>query len=637
MLASRLPIVAALLFAALLATPSALTAQSDLTISPSQCVWRQGDNPAWAAPDLDESAWAPFSGWKFDPSEPRFWIRCSLDPTTFRGVEHPGLQVNMLAAYEAFLNGASIARNGNLSSGGFSTDSIRTYPVPPTLLNHGPGVLALRVAQRAASEDPPSIRLGEVHLLANDRSGFLVSQIPLALLNNVPFIVIGIIGVVLLGFSLYDRTRIELILLAVSCVAVGLVFLGVLCNVTMVNAPARLTAGVWDVAGVVSIITQCLFNFALARRRIPIVFWLLMSVWIFVAAWNLVELFAPLQLALRLDGIRISVLQPLDFAAATVLASAPFVAFFPWRRVAPQLRTIAGACMLWGISQALVFGTIVTASDLPGIPNLFAKWQNVLFPVSAIGQFFVIAAIIALLLRDQRQVALDRASLAGEIQAAQEIQRALVPASIDALAGLDIGIAFFPAREVGGDFYSCRILPGNRQRVLLGDVSGKGAAAAMTAAVLLGAAQRHESDSPVAILCHLNIVMTQMRLGGFATCICADLSADGTVKIANAGHLSPYRNGAEIQCEPGLPLGMTPDAEYSELAMGLAPGDRITFLSDGVVEARNAAGELFGFERTAAISTQSADSIAHAAQTFGQEDDITVLTLSFVPAEVAHA
>jgi len=126
--------------------------------------------------------------------------------------------------------------------------------------------------------------------------------------------------------------------------------------------------------------------------------------------------------------------------------------------------------------------------------------------------------------------------------------------------------------------------------------------------------------------------MTQMRLGGFATCICADLSADGTVKIANAGHLSPYRNGAEIQCEPGLPLGMTPDAEYSELAMGLAPGDRITFLSDGVVEARNAAGELFGFERTAAISTQSADSIAHAAQTFGQEDDIIVLTLTLARA-----
>jgi serine phosphatase RsbU (regulator of sigma subunit) len=293
--------------------------------------------------------------------------------------------------------------------------------------------------------------------------------------------------------------------------------------------------------------------------------------------------------------------------------------------------------MLWGLSQALLFGTIATDSNLPGIPNLFEKWQNLLFPVSAVGQFIVITAIIALLLRDQRQVALDRASFAGEIQAAQEIQRALVPASIDALPGLDIGIAFFPAREVGGDFYSCRILPGNRQRILLGDVSGKGAAAAMTAAVLLGAAQRHEVDSPVEILCHLNIVMTQMRLGGFATCICAELSADGRVTFANAGHLSPYRNGAEVQCEPGLPLGMTPDAEYSQLAMRLAPDDRLTFLSDGVVEARNATGELFGFERTRAISTESAPKVAEAAQAFGQGDDITVLTLTFAPVAVAHA
>ena len=97
--------------------------------------------------------------------------------------------------------------------------------------------------------------------------------------------------------------------------------------------------------------------------------------------------------------------------------------------------------------------------------------------------------------------------------------------------------------------------------------------------------------------------------------------------MANAGHLSPYRRGEEIKLESGLPLGLTSDAEYAETVLELAPGDTLTMLSDGVVEAMNPQHQLFGFERTQAISTQSARTIAAAAQEFGQEDDITVLTL----------
>ncbi|HUY95658.1 MAG TPA: SpoIIE family protein phosphatase, partial [Terracidiphilus sp.] len=94
----------------------------------------------------------------------------------------------------------------------------------------------------------------------------------------------------------------------------------------------------------------------------------------------------------------------------------------------------------------------------------------------------------------------------------------------------------------------------------------------------------------------------------------------------------PYRNGEEVPLESGLPLGVIADAEYFETTFTLAPGNQLTFLSDGVVEAQSSTGELFGFDRTAAISTQSAEQIAAAAQAFGQEDDITVLTLTFAPA-----
>ena len=89
---------------------------------------------------------------------------------------------------------------------------------------------------------------------------------------------------------------------------------------------------------------------------------------------------------------------------------------------------------------------------------------------------------------------------------------------------------------------------------------------------------------------------------------------------------------------PGaLPLGVLSGAVYETTRFALPPGSRLTFYSDGVIEARNPQGELFGFDRTAAISRQSADAIAHAALAFGQEDDITVLTLTFSLAEVVHA
>jgi serine phosphatase RsbU (regulator of sigma subunit) len=203
---------------------------------------------------------------------------------------------------------------------------------------------------------------------------------------------------------------------------------------------------------------------------------------------------------------------------------------------------------------------------------------------------------------------------------------------MDVVPGVTIRAAFVPAREVGGDFYLCRALPNGIQRILLGDVSGKGVAAALTSALLLGAADRCDPLSPASVLKELNTALRNSSISGFTTCLCADLLPDGTLRIANAGQLPPYRNGGEIEIPPGLPLGIDPDVSYSESSLQLAPGDSLTFLSDGVVEARNAGGELFGFERTRQISNRPAQQIAEAALQFGQRDDITVLTLSVDPA-----
>lgn len=216
-----------------------------------------------------------------------------------------------------------------------------------------------------------------------------------------------------------------------------------------------------------------------------------------------------------------------------------------------------------------------------------------------------------------------------EFRAAQQVQQVLVPTDLPIVPGFSIESVYRPAGEVGGDFF--QILPGENGGLLvaIGDVSGKGLPAAMTVSLLVGTFRTlaHYTQSPAEILAAMNHRMLSRSKGGFTTCIVARVDTDGAVTLANAGHLAPYVNGREIAVEGGLPLGLVADAAYPETSFSLAKGESLTLLSDGVVEAQSASGELFGFDRTRALSTQSAEAIAQAAQSFGQEDDITVLTL----------
>jgi serine phosphatase RsbU (regulator of sigma subunit) len=125
--------------------------------------------------------------------------------------------------------------------------------------------------------------------------------------------------------------------------------------------------------------------------------------------------------------------------------------------------------------------------------------------------------------------------------------------------------------------------------------------------------------------------------GGFATALAAHIASDGHVTIANAGHLSPYLDGREIELTGALPLGIEGGGRYDAKRFELRPGSRLTFYSDGVVEAQNQKGELFGFDRAKAISTQSAASIVEAAVRFGQADDITVVTIERLVSSEASA
>jgi serine phosphatase RsbU (regulator of sigma subunit) len=261
------------------------------------------------------------------------------------------------------------------------------------------------------------------------------------------------------------------------------------------------------------------------------------------------------------------------------------------------------------------------------------------FSFDDLSMFFFLISMGSVLLFRHRRITLQHARATAELEAARDIQQRLVPQSIPALPGCHLEAAFLPAEEVGGDFYQILPRPDGSVVFAIGDVSGKGLKAAMTGVLAIGALRTLATEGlgPATILMRLNSQMAHAGNGGFITCFCAVLGPGGRLRLANAGHLAPYFNGREIALPGALPLGLDAGAVCEETTLALDPGDRLTLLSDGVVEAQSATGELFGFERTCAISAQTAQRIAEEARRFGQEDDITVLTLTLTPAEVVHA
>ena len=224
-----------------------------------------------------------------------------------------------------------------------------------------------------------------------------------------------------------------------------------------------------------------------------------------------------------------------------------------------------------------------------------------------------------------------RDALQAEFEAARELQQRLVSPAVD-VPGFHIESVYAPARHVGGDFFYVRPEEDSSILVVVGDVSGKGLRAAMTVNSVMGALRTMPPLPPARILADLSRGLMGQMQGGFVTCCAAKITHAGSVIIANAGHLPPYLDGAEAPVTTALPLGIDSAIRYEETSFLLRPASSLTFLSDGVVEAQSATGELFGFDRTRVISQRSAEQIAVEAQRFGQQDDITVLTLTRLAA-----
>ena len=309
-----------------------------------------------------------------------------------------------------------------------------------------------------------------------------------------------------------------------------------------------------------------------------------------------------------------------------------------------EMRVFALPVAVYFLNLTAVYGAFALlvqgASGVGSYVQLFIAFTGWPFPLGTYQTTGIVVqlALFTILLFRFVRTRSDEERYKTELEAARTVQQVLVPDEIPTIPGFALASVYRPAGQVGGDFFQIIPIANGGVLVAIGDVSGKGMPAAMTVALLVGTLRTlaHYTQKPSEILAAMNQRMLARSSGGFTTCLVLTVSAEGTLTAANAGHIAPYINGRELTLSNGLPLGLSAHEQYAESVFSLAADEQLTLMTDGVVEARASGGELLGFDRVMAMTTQSADSIVQAAQDFGQDDDITVMTLRLAPAGIAQ-
>jgi serine phosphatase RsbU (regulator of sigma subunit)/predicted ester cyclase len=245
------------------------------------------------------------------------------------------------------------------------------------------------------------------------------------------------------------------------------------------------------------------------------------------------------------------------------------------------------------------------------------------------------------------QERIERELIEQELGLARSIQQASLPKEVPRLEGWQISPYYQPAREVGGDFYDFFDLEDGRVVVVVGDATGKGIPAALiaeaTSNMLRAVAQALGSSSPGGVLSRVNeTLLARIPDNMFVTCFYAILDPkSGSLSYANAGHDLPYLwqsgEAQELRAR-GMPLGLMPGMDYEEKEITLQADEAALFYSDGLVEAHDPKGEMFGFPRLRELVAEHGekrslgDFLLEKLYTFTgegweQEDDITLLTL----------
>ena len=612
-----------------------------------------GDNAAWAAPSLDDSEWSKISADKpwgvqgYASYDDYAWYRIhlKLSPASGASQSFALLFPAVDDVYEVYWNGQLIGHLGTMPP-----HWLQYSGVPAQIFNLGAaqdGVLAVRVwksplfsvddGKAGGFESAPLVGSPEAIASAKGDMDFQWlrhQQFRFALTT-----LYALAGLLMLIAWLRDRSQ-------------WLVFWMIMFTACLVSEVFLNGLRLYGSAAVLT----CLSQIEIAIRDMSLWFLLL---WILKLQSNrrLVVLVRKAALvsvfAATLDGILILLYPSLLNKSRVQFADAiltPFVIFFELLPIMIVAYAFTHNKQLdsarWAVG-ALAFcnGMVYFVQNLVSQGLRFTHWTiydklvaplfnfgdnpiNILILCRTLLFFSILYAVYRFSIEHRRRtVAIEQ-----EYQSARELQRVLVPSSLPIVPGFTLTSAYRPANEVGGDFFQIIPLENLSTIVVLGDVSGKGLMAAMAVSLIVGAVRALADDhpDPADLLTLLNRRLCGRLHGGFATCVILRIDPDHAFTLASAGHPAPFLNERELDLPGALPLGISPSVTYEAISVDLEVGDHFSLYTDGLLEARNPAGELYSFSRLERLfaAHPSAAQATQAAINFGQDDDITVLTLT---------
>ncbi len=616
--------------------------------------WRfqVGDDPQWADPAFDDSKWQtvnlnePLTAQGLDSYSGYAWYRIRVQPEQLAAItsSSPNSPLELLAVPDSvgqltvFANGF---KEGDTKGMTTSPSMFQSSPLVVTLTTSAGTVLAIRTWAGAQVEIGRGL-LDKVEVGPHDE---IADKLATAVNRQwderavAPIVVAFLFAcVTLLAGALFlsQRHHNEYMWLALLCLSVA------------AGGAAEAAFGIGQMSlnayGIFASFTGYIFM----AVTLEFVFRFTGADWRRTVRWvQVTVLVFPFVYLLRLE----QTYEALSVAAEVVFCSLVcFLLFRAWRRGHGE----AGVMLLpfFLAATADSADTILDfASSKHWLPDGFAYHHFHFGPIEyrtgTIAYVVFFGSLIAVILYRFVRVSEEEQRSSAEISAARSVQALLIPTQLPSNKNFVLESAYLPIQGVGGDFFQVLPLKDDSLLIVVGDVSGKGLQAAMNSSTLVGALRNELSHDPATVLEHLNhVLIGAVSSPGavpdlnaapcFATCLCARIFPDGTLMVANAGHLSPYRDGRELELEPNLPLGVIAGTHYEQNTFQLDRGDRLVFLSDGVVEAMNSKGELFGFERTKQVSNESARYIAQTAKRFGQSDDITVVSLYLVSRAAEH-
>jgi hypothetical protein len=617
-----------------------------------------GDDPTWARPDFDDSGWedvdltagdnGPAPGWTARGHagySGYAWYRIQVDVEGANRSLALKMPDSFDDAYQVFVNGQRVGEFGRFSSRGVTAYSgLPTAFRLPKGVRNGRVSIAVRLWMDSATpfnspdagglREPPELgyasSISTAVRLDWDEIGHLVGSGFLEMLI--------LLMALLMSFALFWLDRQEK----------SYLWLGLVCEATLLSNAVVLLDNFTTWIGLTASVLLIDVVAAPLRIGLWVLFW---GYWFRLErirllhriVWPLVVILALGTLMLRppLYGAHVPVhaalyLNPLLLIVKLGLGVLLFlVAYRGFQRNRGEGVMAAIAVLLAFVAN---YSHELRLIHVPIHFNLLGFAIN----LGSLSTMLSLLIITVMLLRRFISAQRVKEQWKLEIAQARHVQQVLIPNKLPQLNDLYVESEYRPAREVGGDFF--QIVPNERDGTSLiafGDVTGKGLQAGMLVALIVGAirsAAEHD-NSPQRMLEVLNEQLCE-RESASATCMVLRFSKNGAVELANAGQLPPYLNGTEMQIEGALPLGIVPGMDFPVTSFQLQPGDSLLIMSDGIAEAQNAQGELFGFERIEQMlrnATTTAE-IATAAQKFGQSDDILVLRVQRHAAQtVLHA